>query len=188
MACRISVLVIRPVWAVNCSSLPLTDVGWKVTPRTHFCCNANRMISRPTGTSTFQSFSGLQTGLCPASAGSLVAVFIACLGLFGLAAYAAQQRVKEIGVRKVLGASVPDIAKLLSMDFVRLVLVAIVIASPIAWWVMHSWLESFPYRTMISWWVFVVAGISAIVIAMGTVGVLAVKAANANPIHSLRNE
>lgn len=119
---------------------------------------------------------------------SLVAVFIACLGLFGLAAYAAQQRVKEIGVRKVLGASVPDIAKLLSMDFVRLVLVAIVIASPIAWWVMHSWLESFPYRTMISWWVFVVAGISAIVIAMGTVGVLAVKAANANPIHSLRNE
>lgn len=119
---------------------------------------------------------------------SIVAVFIACLGLFGLAAYAAQQRVKEIGVRKVLGASVPDIAKLLSIDFVRLVLVAIVIASPIAWWVMHNWLEGFPYRTMISWWVFVAAGLSAIVIAIGTVGILAVKAANANPIQSLRNE
>jgi putative ABC transport system permease protein len=119
---------------------------------------------------------------------SIVAVLIACLGLFGLAAYAAQQRVKEIGVRKVLGASVPDIAKLLSIDFVRLVLVAIVIASPIAWWVMHNWLEGFPYRTMISWWVFVAAGLSAILIAIGTVGVLAVKAASSNPVQSLRSE
>ncbi len=121
-------------------------------------------------------------------ASSLVAVFIACMGLFGLAAYSAQQRVKEIGVRKVLGASVPDIARLLSVDFVKLVIVAIVIASPIAWWAMHNWLEGFPYRTMISWWVFVAAGVAAILIAVGTVGVLAVRAANANPIQSLRNE
>lgn len=121
-------------------------------------------------------------------ASSLVAVLIACMGLFGLAAYAAQQRVKEIGVRKVLGAGVPDIAKLLSMDFVRLVLVAIVIASPIAWWAMHTWLESFPYRTAISWWIFIAAGCAAVAIAVGTVGFLAVKAARANPVTSLRNE
>lgn len=119
---------------------------------------------------------------------SLIAVFIACLGLFGLAAYAAQQRFKEIGVRKVLGASVGDITGLLSKDFIRLVLVAIVIASPIGWWLMNSWLQEFPYRTGINWWVFVVAGMSAIAIALGTVGFQAIKAAKSNPVDALRSE
>jgi putative ABC transport system permease protein len=119
---------------------------------------------------------------------SLIAVFIACLGLFGLAAYAAQQRFKEIGVRKVLGASVSDITGLLSRDFIILVIVAIAIASPIGWWLMRSWLEEFPYRTGINWWVFAVAGFSAIAIALGTVGFQAVRAAKSNPVDALRSE
>jgi putative ABC transport system permease protein len=119
---------------------------------------------------------------------SLVAVFIACLGLFGLAAFSAQQRVKEIGVRKVLGASVTDITKLLSTDFVKLVVIAIIIGSPIAWWVMHSWLEAFPYRTNIDWWVFLLAATTAVLIAVGTVSFHAIRAGRSNPVDALRSE
>lgn len=121
-------------------------------------------------------------------AAACIAIFIACLGLFGLAAFSAQQRVKEIGVRKVLGADVGDIVALLSRDFVRLVLVAIVIGSPIAWWAMTKWLQSFPYRTGISWWIFLGAGLGAVTIAMVTVSLQAVKAARMNPVKSLRTE
>jgi putative ABC transport system permease protein len=119
---------------------------------------------------------------------SIVAVFIACLGLFGLAAFSAQQRVKEIGVRKVLGASVTDITRLLSTDFVKLVVIAIIIGSPIAWWVMHSWLEGFPYRTNIDWWVFLLAAATAVLIAVGTVSFHAIRAGRSNPVDALRSE
>ena len=91
---------------------------------------------------------------------AVFAIFIACLGLFGLVTYAAEQRTKEIGVRKVLGASVSGIVAMLSKDFVKLVLIASVIAFPVAWWAMNKWLQSFAYRINISWWVFVIAGIS----------------------------
>ncbi len=119
---------------------------------------------------------------------ALIAIFIACLGLFGLAAFSAQQRIKEIGIRKVLGASVTDIAGLLSKDFLLLVIVAIVIGSPIAWWGMHKWLQDFAYRTNIDWWVFAVAGLAAVFIALLTVGTQAIKAAISNPVKSLRTE
>jgi putative ABC transport system permease protein len=119
---------------------------------------------------------------------AVLAIIIGCLGLFGLSAYTASQRIKEIGIRKVLGASVPDITKMLSKDFLRLVIIAIVIASPIAWWAMSKWLEDFAYRVSISWWIFVVAGALALLIAMLTVSLQAIKAAIANPIKSLRTE
>ena len=119
---------------------------------------------------------------------AVLAIIIGCLGLFGLSAYTASQRVKEIGIRKVLGASVPDITKMLSKDFLKLVIIAIVIASPIAWWAMSKWLEDFAYRVNISWWIFVVAGALALMIAMLTVSLQAIKAAIANPIKSLRTE
>jgi putative ABC transport system permease protein len=119
---------------------------------------------------------------------ALIAIFIACLGLFGLAAFSARQRIKEIGIRKVLGASVTDIAGLLSKDFIKLVLVSIVIATPIAWWGMHKWLQDFAYRTNIEWWVFIVAGFTAIFIAVVTVSLQAIRSALANPINSLRTE
>ena len=94
---------------------------------------------------------------------AVFAIFIGCLGLFGLVTYAAEQRIKEIGVRKVLGASVSSIVAMLSKDFSKLVLIASVIAFPVAWWAMNKWLQSFAYRINISWWVFVVAGLAAIV-------------------------
>ncbi len=119
---------------------------------------------------------------------ALLAIVISCLGLFGLAAYTAEQRRKEIGVRKVLGSSVAGIVKLLSKDFMRLVLVALLIAIPLAWWAMQNWLESFAYRIEIDVWVFVMAGVVAICIALLTVGFQALKAANANPVKSLRTE
>ena len=121
-------------------------------------------------------------------ASASVAVLIACLGLFGLAAFSARQRVKEIGIRKVLGAGIADITTLLSKDFIVLVIIAILIASPIAWWAMNKWLQAFAYRTDISWWVFVAAGVLAIVIALATISFQAIKAAVANPIKSLRTE
>jgi putative ABC transport system permease protein len=119
---------------------------------------------------------------------AVFAIFISCLGLFGLVTYAAEQRTKEIGVRKVLGASVGGIVAMLSKDFARLVLIACVIAFPVAWWAMNKWLQSFAYRTNISWWVFLVTGVVAITIALLTVGFQAVKAAIANPVKSLRTE
>jgi len=117
-----------------------------------------------------------------------IAIFVGCLGLFGLAAYAAQRRIKEIGVRKVLGANVQGIVFLLSKDFLKLVLIALVIASPVAWYFMNKWLEDFAYRINISWWVFALAGLSAILIAVFTVSFQAIKAAVANPVKSLRTE
>jgi len=115
-------------------------------------------------------------------------IFIACLGLFGLAAFTAEQRVKEIGIRKVLGSTVGGIATLLSKDFVRLVCLSIIIASPLAWWAMHSWLQDFAYRVTIAWWIFPIAGSVAILIALLTVSSQAIRAALANPINSLRSE
>ncbi|MDB4901002.1 MAG: cell division protein FtsX [Mucilaginibacter sp.] len=116
------------------------------------------------------------------------AILIACLGLFGLVTYAAEQRTKEIGIRKVLGASVSSIIGMLSGDFLKLVVIAAVIAFPIAWWAMNKWLQDFAYRTSISWWVFAVAGLLAIIITVVTVSFRAIKAALMNPVTSLRAE
>jgi putative ABC transport system permease protein len=117
-----------------------------------------------------------------------LAIFVGCMGLFGLAAFTAEQRIKEIGIRKVLGASVLNLIALLSKSFVRLVLIASVLAFPIAWWAMNKWLEDFPYRVSISWWVFAVSGIAALVIALVTVSFQAIKAALTNPVKNLRTE
>lgn len=117
-----------------------------------------------------------------------LAIFIACLGLLGLATYTAQQRTKEIGVRKVLGASVTNIVRLLSTDFVKLVLLAGVIASPVAWFAMNKWLENFAYRITLHWWIFIGAGLFGVVVAIATVSFHAIKAALANPTKSLRDE
>ena len=119
---------------------------------------------------------------------SVLAILIACLGLFGLATFIAEQRTKEIGIRKVLGASVQGIAKLLSKDFIKLVVIAFVIATPLGWWFMQKWLQEFVYRINISWWVFAVAGFAALMIALVTVSFQAIKAAIANPVNSLRTE
>lgn len=117
-----------------------------------------------------------------------LAILISCLGLLGLATFNAEQRIKEIGVRKVLGASVTSIVALLSKDFLRLVLIAIVIASPIAWYVMNKWLQDFAYKVTIEWWVFALAGTLAIAIALLTVSFQSIKAALVNPVKSLRSE
>jgi putative ABC transport system permease protein len=117
-----------------------------------------------------------------------IAIFISCMGLFGLVAFTTRQRTKEIGIRKVLGASVTQIVQLLSKDFLRLVILGIVIASPIAYWAMNKWLQDFAYRVDISWWIFALAGIVAIVIALLTVSYQSIKAALANPVKSLRTE
>ncbi len=117
-----------------------------------------------------------------------LAIFIACLGLFALAAFAAERRTKEIGVRKVLGASVAGITGLLAKDFIQLVLIAIVIASPVAWWTMNRWLADFAYSIDIQGWMFVAAGLTAVVIAFATVSFQSIKAALANPVKSLRSE
>lgn len=119
---------------------------------------------------------------------AILAILIACLGLFGLAAFVAQQRVKEIGVRRVLGATTVGIVGLLSKDFLRLVFIALVIATPLAWWLMHKWLGNFAYRINISWWIFAVAAVLAIVIAFLTISAQSLKAALANPVESLRSE
>lgn len=119
---------------------------------------------------------------------SVLTMALAALGIFGLIVHAAEQRVKEIGVRKVLGASIASIVGLLSSDFIKLVFIAMILASPIAWYAMNKWLQGFAYRVNISWWVFALAGILALLIALATVSFQAIKAAVANPVKSLRTE
>jgi hypothetical protein len=119
---------------------------------------------------------------------AFLAIFISCLGLFGLVTFTAEQRTKEIGIRKVLGASVTGIVRMLSKDFLILVLIATVIAFPVAWWAMYKWLNDFEYRVDIGWWVFVVAGVVALLIALLTISFQSIKAAIANPVKSLRTE
>jgi ABC-type antimicrobial peptide transport system permease subunit len=115
-------------------------------------------------------------------------IFISCLGLFGLATYMAENRIKEIGVRKVLGASVTGIMALLSKDFIILVIISFVIAAPIAYWGMFKWLQDYTYRVSINWWVFALAGLLSVLIALLTVSYQSIKAAVANPVKSLRTE
>jgi putative ABC transport system permease protein len=118
----------------------------------------------------------------------VLTILVACLGLFGLVTYTAEQRTKEIGIRKVLGASVMQVTEMLSKDFIKLVAIACVIAFPLSYWAMTKWLQGFAYRISISWWIFVVAGFAAIIIALATVSFQAIKAAIANPVKSLRTE
>jgi ABC-type antimicrobial peptide transport system permease subunit len=117
-----------------------------------------------------------------------IAIFISCMGLFGLAAFTANQRTREIGIRKVLGAGVPQLVSLLSREFILLVGLSTVIAAPVAGWAMHRWLQDFAYRTSMPWWIYVVAGVAAVVIALLTVSYQAIRAATANPVESLRVE
>jgi len=119
---------------------------------------------------------------------SALAILISCLGLLGLSAFSTAQRKKEIGIRKVLGASVTSIAALLSKDFIQLVFIALIIASPFAWWAMHNWLQGFAYRIQISWWVFVLSGSAALLIALFTVSFQSVKAAMVNSVKNLKSE
>jgi putative ABC transport system permease protein len=117
-----------------------------------------------------------------------LSIFIACIGLFGLCAYVAERRTKEIGIRKVLGASVPNVVMLISRDFLILTLLAVVLAFPVAWWMMHKWLEDFAYRISLGWIVFAIAGILTIGIAFLTISYQAIRAALMNPVKNLRTE
>ena len=119
---------------------------------------------------------------------AFIAIFISCMGLFGLSMFMAEQRTKEIGIRKVVGASVARIIVLLSKDFLLLVIIAFVIAAPFAWWAMNKWLQGFAYKTDIGWMVFVLSGFAAVTIALATISFQAIKAAIANPVKSLRTE
>lgn len=119
---------------------------------------------------------------------SVISIFICCIGLWGLIAFVVVRKTKEIGVRKVLGSSVRGIVYLLSKDFLKLVLIALVIASPIAWYLMNKWLQDFAYRIHMSWWIFIAAGLVALLIALVTVSFQAIKAAISNPVKSLRTE
>ena len=119
---------------------------------------------------------------------SALAIVISCLGLFGLASFVAEQRTKEIGIRKVLGASVAGITRLLATDFLKLVFLAILIASPVAYWAMDKWLADFAYRIEVQWWMFGAAGLAAITIAFLTVGAQSVRAGLADPVKALRSE
>ncbi|MNS33010.1 Macrolide export ATP-binding/permease protein MacB [compost metagenome] len=123
-----------------------------------------------------------------ASGFAMLAILISCLGLFGLASFVAEQRTKEIGVRKVLGATVFNLWRLISKDFVLLVIISFFIATPLAYYFMSGWLQRFEYRTEMSWWIFVFAGLAAILITLLTVSYQAIKAAIANPVKSLRTE
>jgi ABC-type antimicrobial peptide transport system permease subunit len=117
-----------------------------------------------------------------------LAIIISCLGLFGLAAYAAEQRTKEIGIRKVLGATVANLAGLISKDFLVLVVISIALAVPLSIWALNQWLNKYEYRITLSWWIMALAGLVTIVIALLTVSYQAIKAAVANPVKSLRSE
>jgi ABC-type antimicrobial peptide transport system permease subunit len=119
---------------------------------------------------------------------AFLAIFISCLGLFGLATFTALQRTKEIGVRKVLGASVPNIVAMLSGSFIKLIAIAMLIAFPLAWYFMDKWLENFAYRIHLGWIIFIIAGTVAVLIALLTVSYQAITAAIANPVKSLRTE
>ncbi|MBZ5855827.1 ABC transporter permease [Flavihumibacter profundi] len=122
------------------------------------------------------------------TAAAVWAIFIACLGLFGLTTFSVESRTKEIGIRKVLGASITDITRLLSGDFLKLVIIAAVIAFPLAWFGIQSWLQDFAYRVSIEWWVFIIAGAAAMLIAFATISIQAIKAAMSNPVKNLRTE
>jgi ABC-type antimicrobial peptide transport system permease subunit len=119
---------------------------------------------------------------------SVVSIIVSCLGLFGLATFATQKRLKEIGVRRVLGASAAGIVAMLAKDFVKLVAVALLVAFPVAWWAMNRWLDSYVYRIDVSWWMFALAGVMALLIAFLTISYQSVKAALTNPVESLRSE
>jgi putative ABC transport system permease protein len=164
------------------SSLASLEAGWKKhfpsTPFEYTFVDENyqRLYEAETRQASLFSFF------------SAVAILIACLGLFGLSAFSISQRIKEIGVRKVLGASVRQIVVLLSTDFLKLVLLAALIAFPLAWVAMNNWLDNFAYRIGIPWWVFIVAAILAALIALLTISYLAIRAALSNPVKSLRTE
>jgi ABC-type antimicrobial peptide transport system permease subunit len=115
-------------------------------------------------------------------------VFISCLGLLGLVIYTTNRRTKEIGIRKVLGASVQQIVGILSKDFIKLVCIAFVLMTPVAWWAMHKWIENFAFRTPISWWLFPLSGLAMIVIALITLSIQTIRSAMVNPVESLRSE
>ncbi len=119
---------------------------------------------------------------------AILAIFISCLGLFGLVSFTAEQRTKEIGIRKVLGASVLNLWGLLSKDFVQLVMIAFVLAIPIAYYYLHDWLQQYTYHIEISWWIFAAAGAGALVITILTVSYQALRAALVNPVQSLKSE
>ena len=117
-----------------------------------------------------------------------ITIFISCIGLFGLAMFSAETKTREIGIRKVLGASVANIAMMLSKDFAILIIVAALVASPVAWYFMNRWLDGFAYRITMPWWVFLLGGLSALVIALAAVSYQSVRAALMNPVKSLRAE
>jgi ABC-type antimicrobial peptide transport system permease subunit len=118
----------------------------------------------------------------------VLSILISCLGLLGLVMYTINTRTKEIGIRKILGATVTNIISILSKDFVRLVLIAFVIATPIAWWATYKWLQDFAYKINMSWWVFALCGFALLLIALITLSIQTIKAAIANPVKSLRTE
>ncbi|MEP6949770.1 MAG: FtsX-like permease family protein [Ginsengibacter sp.] len=119
---------------------------------------------------------------------AMIAIFLSCLGLYGLASFMAVQRIKEVGIRKVLGATASNIVYLFSKEFILLISIAFAIAAPTAWYFMHQWLQNYPFRIELSWWIFGIAGVASIVIALATVSIQAIKAAIANPVRSLRSE
>lgn len=186
-------MVVRPNWPVSYifirvqpdnlpASMEVIKTAWKeINPKAPF-------LASFLDENTDRTYSG-ETKLSKIFiSGAILAILISCMGLFAIALLAIIQRTKEIGIRKVLGASVPHIIGLVSKDFLLLVLIAILIASPIAWYAMHNWLQSFYYRIDISWWVFVAAGIVALLIAFITLSLQSVKAAMRNPVTSLRSE